>query len=59
MIGWFLIVAFGFISTFFMAFLTRDDWLDTPTSTSVLQIPIEQIVFPAVTICPLGSDSHK
>ena len=41
-----------------MAFLTRSDWNDALTSTSVLQIPIEQIIFPAVTICPLGSDSH-
>ena len=54
---WFLIVALGFILTFFMAFLVRSDWNDALTSTSVLQIPIEQIIFPAVTICPLGSDS--
>ena len=31
-----------------------DDRSDEPTSTSVLQIPIEHIIFPAVTICPLG-----
>ena len=30
------------------------DRSDEPTSTSVLQIPIEHIIFPAVTICPLG-----
>ena len=52
-----------------MAFLSCQDWSDDhcndddddggdrsdePTSTSVLQIPIEHIIFPAVTICPLG-----
>ena len=57
-IVWFLIVALGFILTFLMAFLVREDWGDTPTSTSVLQIPIEEIIFPAVTICPLGSQSY-
>ena len=57
-IVWFLIVALGFILTFLMAFLVRGDWSDTPTSTSVLQIPIEEIIFPAVTICPLGRESH-
>ena len=31
-----------------------DDRSDEPTSTSVLQIPIEHIIFPAVTICPLS-----
>ena len=30
------------------------DWHQTPVSTSVVQIPIENILFPSVTLCPRG-----
>ena len=48
-----MIVSTGFLLTFLMAFMCSQDWTDEPTSSSVKQIPIEHIIFPAVTICPL------
>lgn len=71
---WLTIVSLGFVLTLFMAFLSCQDWSDDhcnddddgggdrsdePTSTSVLQIPIEHIIFPAVTICPLGESGRR
>ena len=29
-------------------------WQENPITTSVVQIPIEHIVFPPVTLCPIG-----
>ena len=51
---WLLVVSIGFILTFLMTFMCCQDWTEEPISTSVVQIPIEHIIFPAVTICPLG-----
>ena len=51
---WLLVVSIGFILTFLMTFICCQDWTEEPISTSVVQIPIEHIIFPAVTICPLG-----
>ena len=34
------------------------DWADTPTSTSVAQIPIESVVYPAVTLCAIDVDEE-
>ena len=36
-----------------MSYWTAADWGTNPTSTSVAQIPIESIIFPAITVCPL------
>ena len=34
-------------------------WQENPVTTSVAQIPIESIVFPPVTLCPLFSNKTK
>ena len=35
------------------------DWADTPISTSVAQIPIESVVYPAVTLCAMTSTAEE
>ena len=49
----YIIVIAGFVMTFLMSYWTAVDWGTNPTSTSVAQIPIESIIFPAITVCPL------
>ena len=65
---WFALTIAGFVLTCVTTYLCYDvrhilhsvvfhtlskDWADTPTSTSVAQIPIESVVFPAVTLCAI------
>ena len=51
---WSSIVLFGFLLTFCLTFMVWKDWHQNPVSTSVVQIPIENILFPSVTLCPRG-----
>ena len=50
---WILTVTAIMAITLLMLYMSSQDWHENPTSTSVAQIPIEAIVFPPVTICPL------
>ena len=51
---WSIIVLIGFLLTFCLTFMVWKDWHQNPVSTSVVQIPIENILFPSVTLCPRG-----
>ncbi|XP_059093651.1 uncharacterized protein LOC131888743 [Tigriopus californicus] len=51
---WVLIVLFGVISAALIINNSFIAWKDNPVITSVTQIPIEQVPFPSVTICPIG-----
>ena len=50
---WLLVVLIIFALTFVMTYYSFNDWAEEPLSTSVAQIPIEEMVFPAVTVCPI------
>ena len=48
-----MVVLVIFSLTFLMTYYSFHDWAEEPLSTSVAQLPIESMVFPAVTICPI------
>lgn len=50
---WGLIVLFGIVSATFIINSSFEGWKDNPVITSVMQKSIEEIPFPAITICPL------
>ena len=71
---WFALTISGFVLTCVTTYLCYDvrhilhtvivntffkDWADTPTSTSVAQIPIESVVFPAVTLCAITDTAEE
>ena len=56
---WILTVTGILALTLLMLYMSSQDWHENPTSTSVAQIPIEAIVFPPVTICPLIEGSSE
>ena len=55
---WVLIVFTGFTVAGFLIFDSAKSWEESPISTSVETLPISQVQFPVVTVCPpLGSNT--
>ena len=54
---WAIIVHLAIISTTFQVVKLHNEWEDHPVVTTLdtIALPIEEIEFPAVTICPQGS----
>ena len=52
-LAWGLIVFLGIISATFIINSSFKGWKDNPVITSVAQKSIEEISFPAITICPM------
>ena len=50
---WGLIVCLGIVSAGWIIHSSFDAWQKHPVITSVRQVSIEEIHFPAVTVCPL------
>ena len=55
---WIIIVSMGFFSAGYIIYDSFYDWAESPFVTSVETIPISEVPFPGVTICPpLGSNT--
>ena len=54
---WTIVVLFAIVLTTFQVVTLYNDWQDQPVITTLdtAALPIEEIEFPAVTICPQGS----
>lgn len=52
-IGWVVIVLLGVLLAIFIINSSFKGWKDNPVVTSVMQKSIEEIPFPAITICPM------
>ena len=51
-IFWILIVFGGFIGAFFLIYESFINWEQSPISTTIETLPISQVIFPNVTVCP-------
>ena len=49
---WILTVLVGFIGAGYLINESYSDWLDSPISTTITTQPIDDLVFPIVTVCP-------
>ena len=49
---WILIVVGGFSGAAYLIHLSFDNWHQSPISTTIETLPISQITFPNVTVCP-------
>ena len=52
LLGHFIFLA-GFVCTIWLIFNTVSNWIERPFSNQIEQVPITNIDFPAITICPL------
>ena len=51
-IAWILIVIGGFTGAGFLIYESFSNWKQSPISTTIETLPISQITFPKITICP-------
>ena len=49
---WFLVVIGGFTGAGYMIYQSFQDWNDSPVKTTIETLPISEITFPVVTVCP-------
>ena len=49
---WILIVFGGFTGAVYLIYQSFDNWHQSPISTTSVTMPISQIIFPNVTVCP-------
>ena len=49
---WLSIVSFGFSGAFYLIFQAFNNWEQSPISTTIETLPISEITFPNVTVCP-------
>ena len=49
---WFLVVAFGFTASVYLIYESFVDWSDSPIGTSEETLPISDVTFPKITVCP-------
>ena len=49
---WILIVFGGFSGAFYLINLALSGWAENPVSTTIETLPIDQVTFPKVTVCP-------
>ena len=49
---WILIVIGGFSGAGYLIYTSFDNWEQSPISTTIETLPISQIIFPNVTVCP-------
>lgn len=55
---WGFIVGFGIVSATLIIRSSFQAWKDNPVITAVMQIPIEKVNFPAITICPMDDSGR-
>ena len=51
-IFWILVVAGGFSGAAYLIHRSFKDWSDNPISTTIVSLPIKNITYPKVTVCP-------
>ena len=51
-IFWILVVICGFIGAGYIIYSSFDNWEKSPISTTIESLPISQVTFPNVTVCP-------
>ena len=49
---WILVVAMGFIVASFLTWESFQSWADNPVRTTTRTVPMSEIKFPKVTVCP-------
>ena len=49
---WILIVTLGFNGAGYLIYISFHNWEQSPISTTIETIPISQITFPNITVCP-------
>ena len=49
---WILIVSIGFLGAGILIIMAFDSWASSPVSTLIETLPIAEITFPKVTVCP-------
>ena len=49
---WILVVIAGFIGAFTMIYQSFQSWAESPITTTIETLPINEITFPKVTVCP-------
>jgi len=51
-ISWILVVTLGFTFAGYLIFQSFDTWAESPVKTTIETLPITEITFPKVTVCP-------
>ena len=49
---WLIVVTAGFIGAGILIFKSFKDWNENPITTTIETLPIENVTFPKVTVCP-------
>ena len=49
---WLIVVSAGFIGAGILIFKSFKDWNENPITTTIETLPIENVTFPKVTVCP-------
>ena len=49
---WFLVVTSGFVGATLLIKESFDSWSESPVKTTIETIPISELKFPKVTVCP-------
>ena len=49
---WLLVVVFGFAGAVTLISQSFSSWSESPISTTIETLPIEDVQFPRVTVCP-------
>ena len=49
---WIMIVALGFSGAGYLIYTSFHNWEQSPISTTIETLPISQITFPNITVCP-------
>ena len=51
-IFWILIVMTGFTGAGILIYQSFQDWTDNPITTTIETVPIKEVAFPKITVCP-------
>ena len=49
---WIIVVIAGFIGAGVLIYQSFEDWIDNPITTTIETLPMTEITFPKVTVCP-------
>ena len=51
-LAWALVVFCGFSAALYLIYESFDNWSQNPVTTTIETLPISEITFPKVTVCP-------
>ena len=49
---WILVVIGGFSGAVYLIYLSFQSWNESPVKTTIETLPISEVIFPKITICP-------